>query len=425
MAINFYLTNRTVPDLEDPMDRTWYGWDPYATDDELWAINRGVWRMSKRPLRERFATLSHDGAVQVVAEITGREQYGDEWALTGVVLRPGDPVRDALVGRPVRSQRNPVSYFDTSVLDAMTTAERARLQARGRVTVIATWNPASWAWDDRNEEIAATEGGGIVRGRWATGSRRSGLEPGDRAFLLKQGAEPRGVVGSGTCSSRIFQDDHWDHEREGAEANYVLIEWDTLLPDEDVLPHSELIARVPAGRNWQPQGSGTVLPPIGAVDLEALWAEHLEQVIPVPPRTSPRQGWQLDHERRRRVEDAAQTRLEDHFRDDGWDVRDVRYGNPFDAIATRSGELPLYLEAKGTETAGSSVIVSRGEVNWARNHPGQCVLGILSNVSFLATGEVDSTSGLFRMFKWDPDKSELAPRDYDWTPPPTTTNQWP
>jgi hypothetical protein len=285
--------------------------------------------------------------------------------------------------------------------------------------MIATWNPVNWSWDDRTEQVAATTAGVIVREPWSTGSRRNGIEPGDRVFLLKQGEEPRGVVGSGTCSSRIFQDDHWDEQREGAEANYVLIEWDTLLPDDDLLPHSELVARVPAGRNWRPQGSGTVLTAEGAIDLEALWAEHLQQVAPVPPRTSPRQGWQLDQERRKKVEDAAQARLEQHFRDDGWIVRDVRFGNSFDAIATKPGELPLYLEAKGTETAGTSVIVSKGEVNWARSNPGQCVLGILSNVSFLPSGEVDPGSGIFRLFEWNPDKGELAPREYDWTPPAT------
>ncbi len=86
----------------------------------------------------------------------------------------------------------------------------------------------------------------------------------------------------------------------------------------------------------------------------------------------------------------------------------MRYGNSFDAIATKPDELPLYLEAKGTETAGASVIVSKGEVNWARNNPNQCVLGILSNVSFLTTGEVDPHSGTFRLLQWNPDEGELS-----------------
>ena len=49
-------------------------------------------------------------------------------------------------------------------------------------------------------------------------------------------------------------------------------------------------------------------------------------------------------------------------------------GNPFYAIATK-GNRRLYLEAKGTETDGISVEVTAGEVRFACEHPGECVLG--------------------------------------------------
>lgn len=416
VAVNLHLVNRRAADRDDAMGRDWYGWDPYATDEELWETNRGVWRLRKGPLDERFATLSHYGVIQVVAEIAGRERYGDEWALIGTVLQPGDPVRDALVNRPAPKQRNPVAYLPTAELDALSTAERAQLQARERLTMIATWNPEHWHWNERDEEAAATKLGRIVRGRWSTGSRRGGVEPGDRVFLLKQGDEPRGIMGSGTCASRVFQDEHWDITRVN-DANYVQIEWDTLLTERELLPHAELTARIPVGGIWAPQSSGTILSSEIGAALEAVWAEHLQQPAPVPPRTSPRQGWQLDKERRKKIEDAAQARLEAHFCREGWAVKDVRYGNSFDAIATKAGELSLYLEAKGTETTGASVIVSKGEVAWAQNRPGQCILGILSDVRFFPNGDVDPGSGTFRLFHWNPDEGVLAPREYDWTPP--------
>jgi hypothetical protein len=61
-----------------------------------------------------------------------------------------------------------------------------------------------------------------------------------------------------------------------------------------------------------------------------------------------------------------------NYRDHGWDVKDVRYGNPYDATATKDGHT-LWLEAKGTETKGTAVIVTRGELQWAREHPGDCI----------------------------------------------------
>ena len=374
---------------------------------------------------ERFATLSFEGRVQVVAEITGRVRCDDagrvKWRLSGTVLRPGDPVHDGLKGRPVSRQRNPVGYFDTSDLDVLSPVERARFTERAPVTMLVTWNPERWnpggIWAEQTypQQVRAVAEGGLLRGQWATGGRTRGIEPGDRVFFLRQGGGPRGIIGSGTITSRIFADDHWDGDRVGDAANYVLIEWETLLLPERGLPQQELIDRIPEGGKWRPQAGGWVLPPAAAAKLETLWAEHLGLVTSPLGRTTPRRGWQMDPARRKKVEDAAQEILMAHFRRDGWAVKDVRVGNPYDAIAVKNGRT-LWLEAKGTETCGRSIIVSRNEVEWARSHPGHCILGILSDIAFLPNGEVDASKGTFRILAWNPDSGMLACRDYDFTP---------
>ncbi|MGW0239901.1 protein NO VEIN domain-containing protein [Micromonospora chalcea] len=424
MAVNFVLTG--VRDLPpgDSLARSWVGWKATATDDELWEVNRGLWSLGSRVDGERIATLSFDGRVQVVAEIDGRTRHDvdgvTKWALVGRVLRPGDPVHDALKGAPAPRYRNPVSYFDTARLDMLSAAERASIDGRERTTMVVTWNPERWNPDGWAEnvyprDVEAVESGRLLRDRWATGNRKAGIEPGDRIFFLRQGPEPRGIIGSGTAASRIFSAEQWDDKRAEQDANYVLIDWDTLVLPEDGLPHALLVNHIPEGGAWRPQSSGWVLPPRVAAKLEKLWADHLGHPAPLPTRGSPRQGWQLDPARRRKVEDAAQDRLMAHFRDRGWIVRDVRFGNPYDAIATRNGRT-LWLEAKGTETKGAAVIVSRREVQWAREHDGDCVLGILSDVVFRPDGEVDPASGTFRVFTWNPDGGALSARDYDFTP---------
>jgi hypothetical protein len=125
LAIDFHLTGRRAAARDDPRGRTWLGWDPYASDERLWEVNRGDWALSSAPLRERFATLSYDGRVRVAAEITGREPCGAKWALKGDVLRPGDPIYNALVKMPVDRSRNTVRYVQAPEADNMTTAERA------------------------------------------------------------------------------------------------------------------------------------------------------------------------------------------------------------------------------------------------------------------------------------------------------------
>jgi len=81
----------------------------------LWEINRGLWILGDRIASERIATLSHDGRIEVVVEITGRTRYEiggqSKWALSGNVLRPGDPVHDELKGSPAPRYRNPAARW--------------------------------------------------------------------------------------------------------------------------------------------------------------------------------------------------------------------------------------------------------------------------------------------------------------------------
>jgi len=77
----------------------------------------------------------------------------------------------------------------------------------------------------------------------------------------------------------------------------------------------------------------------------------------------------------------------------------------------------LYLEAKGTVTDGQRVIVTRGEVNWAQQDPGECVLGILSGIAIRSDGSVDPDSGTLHRYTWNPDNDDLDPLAYDYYPP--------
>ncbi len=290
---------------------------------------------------------------------------------------------------------------------------------------IVTYNPTRWTWGRRREQWERrTASGQTVKGRWSIGSRTSGITPNtDRAFLLRQGPEPRGIIGSGTFVRGAYKDDHWDENRPGELANYADIRWETLLPDDDLLPISDVAAQVP-GRPWMSgiQGSGVVLLPPADAALERLWAQHIgtqpRSGTSAPPVSKSRRGqnWQNDPVRRKAVEDHAQWRLEQHYRDKRWHVEDVRYGNPFDAKATK-GKQVRYLEAKGTETDGKSVIVSKGEVDFAREHPGECVLGILSAIRFHGDGTLDETSGHLDVHPWDPGTGVLEATRFTWSPP--------
>lgn len=297
-------------------------------------------------------------------------------------------------------------------------------------TFLLTWNPKKWDDDGwvqrsadqyrRREKIDGT--------RWSS-ARRHGYELGDRVFLLKQGVEPRGIVGSGWVDTDegVFLDDHFNPARAGEQTWYIPVDWEVIVPSDDPLPLEVLKAATSAGMNWRPQGSGQLVSDHDALVIESLWARHTGLRVPDPssfgrpPRSAKaqrpsRSGWQQDPVRRRLVEDHAQSLLEQEYRDRGWEVEDTRWGNPFDAVARKPG-VQLYLEAKGTESDGRSIEVTAGAVRFAREHPGQCVMGIVSKIRLSRDGVLDPSSGTLVEYDWAPDTGQLAPTRFRWTPP--------
>ncbi|GAA4623031.1 hypothetical protein [Cellulomonas oligotrophica] len=423
MAINFTLAPvRDVDADVDPMRRTWTGWDPARSAAELWEANRGIWPLSdERLVGQRYATLSFEGCVQVVALIDGVEVHvagtSPMKALTGQVLTADHPVALALLGRPVPEGDDAVVTLETEDVEraaAAPTAPVLRAAADApRAGFLLTYDPDRWEWSEGGVLAAAeaTAHGRLYKAQWSTGSRSAGITPGDRAFLLRQGAGPRGVVASGVFRSGVVELP--GGERPG-ERHHALVDWDTVLGAEDVLPLEVLQARVPAGA-WTPMESGLQVSPDALVGLEALWAEHRTSTV-VADRARAGRGREPAPARRRAVEDAAWERLVRHFVADGWQVEDTRTTQPYDAVATR-GPQARYLTATGTQTAADHVLVTEEEIEHARAHPDACVLGVLAGVVLDEAGDAVPGTGHLRVLPWDPDAGTLTPATYRYTPP--------
>ncbi|TKI62522.1 protein NO VEIN domain-containing protein [Nocardioides jishulii] len=432
MVLNFTLSDRVDIAPSDGLsrNRTWYGWDPGVDLETLWEVNRGDWAIGKRALEQRYATLSYEGRVVLVAAITGRESVKSDkvakWALKGYVLPSDHAAHRALHGRAMPRRRQPVAYVeDMPEVDAIPLAASppdVRLPRPGRPAVIATWSPKGGGFTGAptfEEAIEATQGGdNIVRDRWSVGRRTKGIDVGDRMYLLRTGDEA-GIVASGWVASTPYAAPHWDPAH-GGTTQYVDLDWDFVVPLDERLTREDLRTLVSGAVNdWAPMGGGAGLEPAEAEALAHAWMLHVgDKRAGATLRGEPRaarggQGHQMDPVRRKKIEDAAQTRLEEHFRAQGFTVEDVRFKEHFDALATRDQET-YYLEAKGTTTDGAPVIVTRAEVDWARTHRGQVVMGVWANMAFTADGEIDRDAGEFSVFDYDPDKGRLAPRSYDW-----------
>lgn len=267
--------------------------------------------------------------------------------------------------------------------------------------------------------IDATSEGKLVEENWSTGGTKKKIAAGDRAFLLRQGVSNRGIFASGLFTSSVYQYEHWDGS--GALANYADVRWDTFLDPEDVLPIESLQSEFPSTQ-WEPQGSGTQIPGAVVAPLEAMWKEHVASVRSSARTTRPGTTAEMGYGRRidaslhKQIEDVAQQRLMDYYSSRGWDVEDMRVGNSFDARATKGDEV-IYLEAKGTVTAGEKVIVTRKEVAFARDHPGKCIMGVVSSIELTNDKVVDPASGILRLYPWEAREEDLCPLSYDFYPP--------
>jgi hypothetical protein len=114
--IHIKLGDRRPVTLNDVMARDWVGYDPKATLDQLFARNRGTWKLNgSRAGREDYVVFSYTGdhKVKLVAEIDGFEDTHDgRIALIGRVLELDDPISLRWVGAwAPDGNRNPVHYF--------------------------------------------------------------------------------------------------------------------------------------------------------------------------------------------------------------------------------------------------------------------------------------------------------------------------
>jgi hypothetical protein len=139
---------------------------------------------------------------------------------------------------------------------------------------ILTWNTSKWNNWDFDEVIAQTTNGIPYSTRWSTGNRTS-LNPNERVYLMRTG-EGQGLLGAGLTSSKVYTESHWDGS--GDTANFVDVEFDTILALSEVLPVS-VLEEHDLGISWKrKQSSGNAVPVESISKLEQVWQNHLQTI---------------------------------------------------------------------------------------------------------------------------------------------------
>ncbi|MCK6537389.1 MAG: HNH endonuclease [Polyangiaceae bacterium] len=144
-------------------------------------------------------------------------------------------------------------------------------------TYLLTWNPKRWAWDSLPVDARRSAEGEVIKESWSCGNTKR-IREGDRAFLVRLGREPRGVVASGWSHSEPSLGPHWDPERaaRGDQALFIASEFECVIdPSVHALLSVEKLRGLSTNFNWSPQASGIEVPADLAAKLEEAWAKHL------------------------------------------------------------------------------------------------------------------------------------------------------
>jgi len=134
------------------------------------------------------------------------------------------------------------------------------------------WNPAKWSWPDLDDDIKKLKASGKLEDNWSVISHKS-IRPGDRAYLVRLGVEPKGIFGSGIIAS-----DAYPAFRNGRHYYRISIAVDVLLNPitENILSLDTLKTGNLAAQNWTPQASGISIKPQLVDELEGVWLSFLD-----------------------------------------------------------------------------------------------------------------------------------------------------
>lgn len=133
------------------------------------------------------------------------------------------------------------------------------------------WNPSKFKWETLADDIIKLVAQGKLEENWSVASHKS-IQPGDLAYIVRLGAEPKGIFASGVVSSKPYP-----AVKGGRSYFRINIELDILLnPDTEPILALDILKTVRlALQTWTPQASGISIKPPLVDELENLWLNFL------------------------------------------------------------------------------------------------------------------------------------------------------
>ena len=96
------------------------------------------------------------------------------------------------------------------------------------------WNPLKFEWADIKDDIKQLAETGVLEDNWSVVSHKT-IKPGDRAYIVRVGVEPKGIFASGFIATMPYP-----AIRQGRNYFRIGIKFDVLLnPAKECLDHCD------------------------------------------------------------------------------------------------------------------------------------------------------------------------------------------
>ena len=145
-----------------------------------------------------------------------------------------------------------------------------------------TWNPNLWSWNSLSENMAKLRRGVPVIDRWGCTNRQA--RPGDRAWLVRLGQAPKGIMAVGNVMSEPYEDTHWNKEKaeEVETCWFVDIQFSQILDvyKDKFITEQDLNSITVDNQKWWPQSTGIEIKQKSAALIEQLWKKVTAQDKP-------------------------------------------------------------------------------------------------------------------------------------------------
>ena len=147
------------------------------------------------------------------------------------------------------------------------------------------------------------------------------------------------------------------------------------------------------------QGSNLLLDPAADAEQEATAA--VESAV----ARSHGQGFARTAKERKAIEDYSMASAKKYFKKQGWFVEDVSARRSYDLLCTKPSK-EQHVEVKGTTTTGQTIILTRSEVEHARDSRNSCTIFILHNIKLM---KGKASGGKIIISPWRPKTDHLTP----------------